>query len=544
MILSLRICCLRSQFRRTVRSFLAARLRAALMVSAWLWLAASSLVSAARAQPPTDFDLSGAGVQLGAEIEVAGDPVKSQQRSAVLSVTVDGRELAVQAVAGTLELRDEHGERIADVFHVYYRVAREDNRPRPLTFCFNGGPGSSSVWLHLGMLGPRRVNIPDSAQPVSPPYQLESNPYSLLDHTDLVFIDPVGTGYSRKADGVERDRFHGYDQDIQTVGQFIHQFTTREGRWGAPLFLLGESYGCVRAAGLARELQRKYGMELNGVILISSVINFQTIRFDVGNDLPYALFLPSYAATAWYHKRLPSELQASLPRTVRQARRFALGRYTRALMQGDRLAAAERRAVATRVAELTGVSVQFVLDSNLRIPMNQFARQLLRDQNRTIGRLDSRFVGTARQQTDSASEYDPSHSAISGPFTSGLYQYFRQELGIQRSEPYEIMTGDVHPWSYHRFENKYVDSSEPLRQAMVRNPHLRVFVASGYFDLATPFAASEYSFSHLGLASDQRRRVKQAYYPSGHMIYVDDSSLKQLRRDLIAFYDECVPAAP
>ena len=487
-----------------------------------------------------------AGAQLAPQISPIDESSTAFETGVVRSIRVGGVEIDYRVTAGTMPLRSaDDTKTIAELFHVAYVVQQDpDAKPRPLTFCFNGGPGSSSVWLHMGMLGPRRVPIPDDASAAAPPYQLEDNPFCLLDQTDLVFIDPISTGYSRVAVGEDKKQFHGFEEDIKSVGQFIHGFVTRHQRWASPIYLVGESYGGVRAAGLSRHLQKRYGMELNGIVLVSSLLNFQTIHFGTGNDLPFATFLPSYTATAWYHKKLDPKLQTSLEQTIRKARRFALGRYSTALMQGDLLLSDRRESIATELSKFTGLPRQFVLDSNLRIPMHRFAKELLRDRAEEVGRLDSRFRALATDRLDDRYAFDPSHAAISGAFTAGVYDYFQRDLGVLREEPYELLTSDVQPWSYKGFENRYVDVGRELRDAMIRNPHLQVFAACGYFDLATPMLGIEYSLAHLGLPEALRKNIRVRAYESGHMVYIHGDSLQRMHRDLIQFYAESGPSTP
>lgn len=479
---------------------------------------------------------------LGIELPAADGFGDLQLNESTGQIQIDGQPVAYRATAGTLPLTDNAGKTTANIFFVaYHRVLDRPDAPRPLTFCFNGGPGSSSVWLHLGMLGPRKVRMNSEARPERPPFALQDNADSLLDVTDLVFIDPVSTGYSRSVGEAKPEQFHGYDEDLESVGEFIRLYTTRFDRWDSPLFLMGESYGCMRAAGLSSLLQSKHGIELNGITLVSSVINFQTIRFGVGNDLPYVLFLPSYSATAWYHGRLSPEYQRRpVSDIVAEAREFALGDYAAALLQGSRLNGRQRREIALRISQLTGLSARYVQQADLRISMARFAKELDRSRGRTIGRLDSRFLGVDRDAVGDRYEFDASYAAILGPYTSAMHQYLRRELQVERDEPYEILTSKVQPWSYANFENRYVDSSESLRQAMTRNPHLKVFVANGYYDLATPFLASEYSFSHLGLPRALQANVRMGYYEAGHMMYIHEPSLKQLRADLLKFYRSAI----
>ena len=452
--------------------------------------------------------------------------------------TIGGKEIEYSATAGKLPSRNEKGELKGHIFYIAYkRLDTKDAARRPISFCFNGGPGSSSVWLHLGMLGPRRVRFPDDATRLKPPYELQANPHSLLDVTDLVFVDPVSTGYSRPATEKDKSEFHGYDEDVRSVGQFIHDYLAKYERWQSPKFLIGESYGGVRAAGLASRLRQRFNIELNGIVVVSGAINFQTLRFGARNDLPYILFLPTYTATAWYHDALPGDLQKlPLREVVRQAERFAEGDYLRALFLGSALPAAERRAVVELMARLTGLSKGYVEGANLRVSMSRFGKELLRSRRRTIGRFDSRFKGIDRDNVGESYELDASGAAIFGPFTATLNDYMRRELKYKESNVYEILTGKVHPWSYSRFENRYVDASDSLRQAMTANPYLKVFMACGYYDLATPHFAMDYTVRHLGLAPELRKNLTVRFYEAGHMMYIHEPSMKQLRKHLELFY--------
>lgn len=369
-----------------------------------------------------------------------------------------------------------------------------------------------------------------------PPYRMVDNGESLLDVTDLVFIDPVTTGYSRAVPGEDPKKFHGVKEDAEAVAEFIRLWTSRFGRWSSPKFLAGESYGTTRSARLSQVLQDGHGMYLNGVILISSILNFQTARFNAGNDLPYPLFLPTYTATAWYHKRLPQDLQAAgLQKAVEEAERFAVGEYTLALMQGNDLSSEQWRDVAAKVARYTGLSPQFVERTNLRPAISRFVKELLRDQGATVGRLDSRFKGMDRDAAGEEYEFDPSYAAIQGPFTGVLNDYVSQQLGFKSDLPYEILTDRVRPWSYGESANQYLNVAEDLRQAMSQNPALKIFVGNGYYDLATPFFATEYTFDHLGFEPDYEKRVTTRYYESGHMMYIRRVDHVQLKKDLAEF---------
>jgi carboxypeptidase C (cathepsin A) len=459
-----------------------------------------------------------------------GDAVRTRH-----TTTVDGRELAYSATAGRMKLTDEAGKAKAELFYVAYVLdGVSDPAQRPITFAFNGGPGSSSVWLHLGAFGPRRVRMAAEGWAPPPPYELIDNAHSLLDVTDLVFIDPVTTGYSRAAEGESAAQFHGVTPDVEWVAEFIRLYTTRELRWPSPKFLAGESYGTTRAAALAGHLQERHGMYLNGIVLVSAILNFQTARFDVGNDLPYVLFLPTYAATAWHHKRVSREYQNDLRAFLDEVERFALLEYMPALARGDALPAADRERLVAKLGRYTGLSLEFIERCNLRIEIGRFTKELLRDERRTVGRLDSRFKGIDLDAAGERYEYDPSMSAILGPYTATINDYVRRTLKYENDLPYEILTGRVQPWKYDQ-ENRYLNVAETLRKAMTRNPYLKVFVASGYYDFATPYFAADYTFQHLGLDPSLRGGVSFGYYNAGHMMYIHEGELARFKRDIAAF---------
>jgi carboxypeptidase C (cathepsin A) len=462
--------------------------------------------------------------------------LEEEQSHTQHTVLIDGQQIDYTATAGTLLLKEEKTEAKAAIFFVAY-TKKDAGEPeeRPITFSFNGGPGSSSVWLHLGLLGPRRVQMQEDGGAPPPPYRLVENNQSLLDATDLVFIDPVTTGYSRARSEEEEKEFHDFDKDIESVAEFIRLYITRHRRWASPKLLIGESYGTTRAAGLAGYLQERHGIYLNGVMLISTILNFQTARFDIGNDLPYLLFLPTYTATAWYHRRLEEGLQRDLHETLAEVEEFVLGEYTLALMQGAALADGNKKAVVQKLARYTGLSREYMERCDLRIEIHRFVKELLRDQGHTVGRLDSRFTGIDRDAAGEKFEFDPSYAVIQGPYTATLNDYVRRELDFESDLPYEILTDRVRPWKYIGHQNQYVNVAETLRKAMSQNPYLRIFVANGYFDLATPYFATRYTFNHLGLDKSLGDRVSMAYYEAGHMMYIHQPSLEQLKGDLAGF---------
>lgn len=450
------------------------------------------------------------------------------------SVKINGKEISYNATAGNLLIKDNHGKTKASVAYVAYVKTGEETLGRPITFCFNGGPGSSAVWLHIGALGPRRIVLNAEMCPIQP-YQVVDNDFSILDATDLVFIDPVSTGYSRAAHGEDLKQFHGVKEDIKSVAEFIRLYTTRFNRWGSPKFLAGESYGTVRAAGLAEHLHEEHHLDLNGIILISSVLNFQTLTdANRGNDLPYILSLPSYTAAAWYHKKLPVELQENFAKTLAEVQDFAIKDYNLALMQGDTIDKEFRNSIISKLSRYTGLTPEYIDNSNLRVNTLRFIKELLRKEKRTIGRFDSRLKGIDSDSCGQFFEYDPSLDSILGGFTAGLNDYLRSELKWEKDESYKILS-DVHPWNYGDYCNQYVNVAETLREMMTRNPKLFVFVGSGYFDLATPYFATEYTFSHLGLDPSLRDHVTEAFYQGGHMMYTELPELKTLNRDIVEF---------
>ena len=467
----------------------------------------------------------------------AGRPVAADEEPIVTrhEVRAGGRTLKYTATAGFLPVRNATtGDLEARLFFIAYTLdGMADAAKRPLMISFNGGPGSSSVWLHLGALGPKRVRMNDDGTMPAAPYALVDNEGTWLDQSDLVFVDPVGTGYSRAAKPELGQRFWGVEGDIESVGEFIRLYLTRYGRWGSPLFMVGESYGTTRAAGLAEHLLDR-GIAFNGVLLVSSILNFQTARFTTGNDLPYVLYLPTYAATAWYHKRLAPDLQGDLPATLREVEAWAGGAYTVALAKGAALAPEERSAVAERLSRYTGLDRRVVEQNDLRIEIGRFCKDLLRDRGQTVGRLDSRFTGTDRNNAAERPAFDPSLAAIRPPYTSMFNDYVRRDLGFKSDLPYYILGGGIGSWEWGA-ENRFADTSDALGGALTQNPHMRLFVGSGYFDLATPYFATEYTLDHLGLDTGLQERVTRHYYRAGHMMYIDVKELIALRRDVAAF---------
>lgn len=456
------------------------------------------------------------------------------------TITANGAELSYTATTGRVVLREEVYENgrfdglkpKAEMFVTSYVV--DDAKPgsRPVTFAFNGGPGSASVWLHMGLLGPRRVVAGDANQPVAPPYELTDNHETLLAHSDLVFIDPVSTGYSRAVRGGQPGDYHGYQRDIESVGELIRLWTSRNARWMSPKYLAGESYGTLRAAALAEHLQSRYGMYLNGLLLISSVLDMGTVRFTEGNDLPYALYLPTYAAIAHHHGKHGDR---PLRDVLDEAEEFAARDYPWALARGARLSGDERAEMVRRTAALTGLTEDYVDRVDLRIEHVRFFTELLRDQRLTVGRMDGRFTGW---EPDAAGEHftdDPSISGIKGAYAAAINHYLRSELDYASDLPYELITSRVQPWSFQDFEGSSVSATGKLSAAMRTNPHLRVHVGSGHTDGATPYFAAEHVLARLEIPRQLRENIDVRYYPAGHMMYVHEPSRIKQSADLSEF---------
>jgi carboxypeptidase C (cathepsin A) len=492
----------------------------------WTLFVGAVVGLAAGAQEPSPE----AGAKPGAPV-AAEDKISQTSHSA----RIGGVDVRYTATAGTIVLRHANGKPRANVFFVAYtRDGQTDLRARPVTFAYNGGPGSSSIWLHLGTLGPRRVQMAAEGFQPAPPFQLVVNEDSLLDVSDIVAIDAVSTGFSRAVEGEDAKQFHGVRQDIEAFSEFIRLYLTKFKRWSSPKYLLGESYGTVRSAGVAAELQSRHGIELNGIVLVSSVIDFIMLRDAPGNDLHYVGFLPTFTATAWYHKKLPAELQGDLKKALDEARAFAFGDYLLALTRGNRLTPEEMRAVAQKVARYTGLSAEYVERANLRISPARFRKELLRDRRLMVGRLDGRFTGLDADAAGETQEFDPSNTALQGAYTALFNDYVRNELKWETDLHY-FTSGNVRPWDYGDFQNRYLNLLDELRRTMARNPFLRVFVANGYYDMATPFAATEWTFDHLGFEPTYRERVSMGYYEAGHMMYIHPAMLKQFKRDVAQF---------
>jgi len=452
-------------------------------------------------------------------------------------ITINGKPLKYTVTTGKLPIKNDQGETEAEIFFMAYTVDRTGGpESRPLMFSFNGGPGSASVWLHLGAVGPKRVKMmPDGAMP-APPYKLVDNEYTWLDQTDLVFIDPVGTGYSRPSKPELGKKFWGVQGDLESVGEFIRLYLTRYQRWASPLFLVGESYGTTRAAGLSGYLVERSGIAFNGIVLVSSILNFETADFSRGNELPYSLFLPTYTATAWYHKKLPPDLESKPLRAVLdESEAFAANGYPQALSKGTSIGEAERAGTLDKLSRLTGLDRKYIDIADLRVDIQHFCKELLRDQHRTVGRIDSRFKGIDDSGVGETPEYDPSIAAVRPPYTQTFNQYVRSELNYKTDAPYHILGGGIGSWDWGSARAGFPDVSGSLREAFSKNPDMKLFVASGHYDLATPYFATTYTLAHLGLEPAERTRITTREYEAGHMMYIHEAELAKLKTDVSEF---------
>ncbi len=462
-------------------------------------------------------------------------PVQDQLQSKTRhTVRIGGQALNYTVSTGTLPIRDEKGEQDAFIFYIaYIKEGVSDPESRPLMFSFNGGPGSSSVWMHMAFLGPRMIRYDDQGFMLQPPYEVVDNEFSILDATDIVFIDPVATGYSRMLPQKPLHKYHGVLEDIQSVSEFIRLYVTRNERWGSPKFVIGESYGTTRASGLTGYLLSAHRMYINGTILVSMT----GLGVEKGTDMSYMVILPHYAATAWYHKALSPEMQSKpLREVLDEAEAFATGDFALALNKGGWLSQAERDAVAANMARLTGLSVDYIKNSNLRIDRQRFRKELLRSRGLTVGRLDSRYTGTDRDSAGEDIEFDPAMAHWNGPFTGAVNRYFTEELKISTDMPYNIF-GNVRPWK----GRQDVNVGEMLRRAMNENPFLKVFVLEGYYDAACDYFGAQYTMSHLDLAGNLKDRISFGFYESGHMMYIHKPSLAKAKQDLVEFIRSACP---
>ena len=476
----------------------------------------------------------------------AADSAAASREKAEKSVThhsakIEGKMLNYTATAGTLLLKNEKDESIALYgYTAYTRDAEADASKRPVTFVYNGGPGSSSVWLHMGAVGPRRVVVNDPEVNPPPPYKLEDNGSSILDVTDIVLVDPVGTGLSHAVGKGKGKDFWGVDQDIQSVSQFIKQYVTENDRWNSPKYLLGESYGTMRSAGVVDYLQENMGMTINGVILVSAVLDLRTLTFQKCDDISYVLHLPTYAAIAWYHNKLASK-PASLEAFLKEVREFAAGPYSAALFKGDRLEAGEKEQVLAKLSACTGLSREYLTKANLRVSEPQFTQELLRGEHQTVGRLDGRYKNINQDLLSEFSQYDPQSTAISPAYTATFMNYYYGDLKVNKNNNYHINAygAEGFDWDWKRKGSEGFPNSPntgvDMADAMSKNPHLKILVLNGYYDLATPFYAVEVTMDHLGLEKNIKANISMKYFEAGHMMYVNPVCLAAFKKEVAGF---------
>lgn len=448
-------------------------------------------------------------------------------------VQINGQNIPYQAVAGNYQLKDENGTVKAEFFYIAYTRTDVSNKSkRPIGFSFNGGPGSSSVWMHMGFLGPKKVNLNKES------FNQSDNPYSLLDVMDIVFIDPIATGYSRVSGGEDAKQYFDVDEDVKSIAEFIRAYVTEQDRWESPKFLVGASYGTMRAVQLAHYLFQEFDMVLNGIVLISSVLDFQTIdaKSD-GNEITNILFLPSYTAVAWFYEKLAPELQENLQTTLSKAKGFAFNEYALALLRGKDLSQGDITEIAKKLSYFTGLSIEDIMQLNLRIKPENFMKGILVKESKIVGRFDGRISGDVLDKSSEHVGYDPSMDTVFSNFKAVFSSYLKNSLNWNKIADYRVLT-DVHPWNYSNAKNRYYNATPRLRELMIRIPAFKVFVASGFFDLATPFLGTDYTFSHLWLPQELNKNLHMKNYPAGHMIYLDSEVLKTLSADLHAFISD------
>ena len=516
----------------------------------------AALLLAAATMPASAQDKDKRPVRSNADMQkeeveagYANAPVAEGEETSKGAVTVAGKRLGYTATAGTLTLRDLEGKPTASMFYTAYTLdGTKPGTKRPITFFYNGGPGSPTFWLHMGSFAPVRLQTgsPEFIRPA--PYDFGPNPYTLLDKTDMVFLDAIGAGYSRPLGDAKPADFYGTDEDADAFAKAILRYATKYGRWNSPKFIFGESYGTLRSGALAYQLQDR-GMALNGVVLLSSIMNYGYRQ--PGLDQVYLNYLPSYAATAWYHNRLPNR-PADVATVVQQARDFAVGPYMSALAKGQNITPEERDAVARRMGELTGLSPDFLIRSNLRVDLARFQKELLRGTRQTVGRFDSRYVGVDSDAAGERPESDVSSDAISGAFIATFNDYATHTLGYKTDMAYRLSARDAKGWTWNWKHDSPLrgggqqnnpNTAVDLAAAMRGNPYLQVLSMNGWYDMATPFFGTENDLGHMMLEPAQQRNLSFTYYPAGHMTYLNPEALVAMKRDLSAWYDRALAVA-
>jgi carboxypeptidase C (cathepsin A) len=477
------------------------------------------------------------------EKETQKDIPEAETFTSTQSVTINGRTTQLATETGTVQLRDENDEPIALFGFTHYKKTNPSNN-RPIVFAFNGGPLSASFWLHFGVLGPKRIETNDPSYSKPAPYKVVNNEYSILDKADLVMIDPIGVGFSKPVGDAKWEDFWGVDQDIRSIGLFIEQFLIRTGKMNSPKYLLGESYGTFRNAGLVKHLQDK-GIAMNGVVMVSAVFDLQHLLFGPGDDTAYLIHFPTYAATAWYHNKVKNKGD-NLESFLDEVRAFTQNEYAPALLKGDQLSASEKNAMAQKLADYSGLSQDFYLKADLRVTNGEYFQELLRDEGKTVGRLDSRYVGINEDPLSQNSLTDPQSDAISTPYIAAFKDYLYNDLKVRKDLTYTTTAGSRKgfKWDWKHNGNiiwnmQVATSTLPdMTSAMKRNPNLKILILNGYYDLATVFFGVEHSINHMGLDAELKKNIIMKYYEAGHMMYTHLPSMEKFKNDVDKFIDE------